>query len=365
MTYSIRQNKYTLKQVILALVSILILLGIAGYFGFQYVYKQNLQAIGTSSESQLIEIEQGATTQAVAEMLEQKQLIKASWAFSWYMRSEGLRSEVQAGTFALSPGQSVQEIAAVITGSNREVSNITILPEKRIDEIRVTLINNGFSPEEVDEALDPSSHQGHPALSEKPADATLEGYIYPETFAVEETTTAQEVISWSLDEMASRLTPDVRDAIKEQGLSVHEGIILASIVEREVGVENPEDRPQVAQVFISRLEIGMKLESNATTRYGAILRGDEATYSQQNDVTYSTPYNTYENEGLPPSPVSNVLATSIEAVAYPADTDYLYFVSADGCLAEVDEPCVNYFSNTLEEHERLVRQHCQIRCSPN
>jgi UPF0755 protein len=356
MNYSVKQPRYSLRTKLLVVaVSVGLVLAIIGYLGFRFVYTENLLPPGGSSASQIVEIEPGSTTQQVAKQLEADGLIKASWAFAWYMRTAGLRSELQAGTYALNSDQSVQEIATVITDSaQEELREVTILPEKRLDEIRADLINAGFPPEDVDVGLDASLYADHPALADKPSDATLEGYLYPETFQINQATELTDVIEASLNEMATRLSPQVRQAIRDKGLTVHEGVILASIVEREVGYANPEDRPRVAQVFLSRLELDMKLESNATTFYGAIIRGDESQYDQQNAVTYKTPYNTYENEGLPPSPVSNVLQSSINAVANPADTDYLFFVSGDGCVPEVDEPCVNYFSRTLQDHQRLA-----------
>ncbi len=364
MNYSIKQPTYSLRnKLLIVVISVFLIVGIGGYFGFRHIYTENLLPPGGSSSSQIIEIQSGATTQQVAAMLEDEGLIKASWAFSWYMRTAGLRSELQAGTYALNPSQSAEQIASVITDSSQEeLREVTILPEKRLDEIRADLINAGFSPADVDTALDASLYVDHPALADKPSDATLEGYLYPETFQINHATKVADVVEASLNEMATRLSPQVRQAIRDKGLTVHEGIILASIVEREVGDANPEDRPRVAQVFLSRLELGMKLESNATTFYGAVVRGDESRYKEQNAVTYQTPYNTYENEGLTPSPISNVLQSSIEAVANPADTDYLYFVSGDGCVPEVDEPCVNYFSSTLQEHEQFIQQHCTIQC---
>src|SRR5690606_37142837 len=113
----------------------------------------------------------------------------------------------------------------------------------------------------------PAAYLGHPALEGKPLGASLEGYLYPESFQRTGATTVQSIISQSLDEMAEALTPDIRAGIAAQGLSIHEGIILASIVGKEVSGKNPADRPQAAQVFLKRLKIGMRLQSNATDNY--------------------------------------------------------------------------------------------------
>jgi|AntRauTorckE6833_2_1112554.scaffolds.fasta_scaffold00271_11 UPF0755 protein len=357
MTYSIRKSRQGSSRIFILLIAVgvfLLILSLIGFGAHQY-YQSNLQPVSQTESSQLIIVEPGATTQQVAELLQDESLIRSSWAFAWYMRSNDLRDKIQAGTYALSPSMMVAEIADIITrGGVGDVTTFTVFPERRIDQIRDNLINDaGFSPEEADEALDPAQYEGHPALLDKPIEASLEGYLYPETFQINSTTTAVEIIEQSLDQMASYLSPATKAGFEKQGLSVHEGIILASIVEREVDTINPDDRSQVAQVFLSRLATDTALESNATASYGAVLDGAELSES------YTSPYNTYQNPGLPPGPVSNVSISSLKAVANPANTDFLYFVSGD---RDDEGVSVTYFSRTLEEHEEKVRQYCTEAC---
>jgi UPF0755 protein len=337
----------------------------ASFVGYRY-YQQQLEPVSTVEASRAITIKSGANVQQVARDLEQIGLIKSSWALEVYMRQNNLRSSLRSGTYSLSPHMSARQIAAIITSELALDRWVIIAPERRLDQIRDDLINDaGFTADEVDSALDPALYIDHPALIDRPAGASLEGYLYPETFKADANTTPQQIIELSLDEMAANLTPEIRSGIQAQGLTVHEGIILASIVEREVESTNPADRPQVAQVFYTRLEQGIKLQSNATTLYGAILSGDDDQFSDLGgEVSYPTAYNTYQNEGLPPSPISNVSVSSLEAVASPASTDYLYFVSGDDCLPGSGQAtCTNYFARTYEEHQRNVSQYCQLRCS--
>lgn len=356
--YRLRQRSSgRFKVFVVVLLLIIGIIGGAAFYGYRH-YQQQLEPLSQSDVIKVITVESGEGANSVADRLEQEGLVRAAWAFSWYLRSEGLRGDLRAGSYALQPRMSASEIADIITGSaDAQVESFTIAPERRIDQIRGDLINAGFTPNEVDAALNPDRHRDHPALANLPANATLEGYLYPETFAVDASTTADDIVRLSLDELDERLSNELVVAFEGHGLSIHEGIILASVVEREVSAQNPDNRPQVAQVFLSRLEIDMRLESDITALYGAVLDGVEPG----NRSGYTSPYNTYQNDGLPPSPISNVTSSSLEAVAFPADTDYLYFVSADDCL-EDDGVCTTYFSRTLEEHERLVQQHCQIRC---
>jgi UPF0755 protein len=147
--------------------------------------------------------------------------------------------------------------------------------------------------------------------------------------------------------MQDHLTPDVRGAFAKQGLSTYQGVILASIVEQEV--TRTDDRAQAAQVFLKRLSQNMMLGSDVTAFYGAVLAGKTPT------VSYDSPYNTRLHTGLPPTPISNVSESSLQAVAHPATTDWLYFVAGDDG--------VTHFSRTLEEHEALTRQYCTRLCA--
>jgi UPF0755 protein len=304
-------------------------------------YYKNLEPLSQSQANILINIESGSTAAEIAATLKDSDVIRETWAFEWYVRNNGLRDDLQAGTYYLSPSQSVPEIAQILTKGRVATDLVTILPGKRIDQIKQSLVNAGFAPPDVEQALDPARYAGHPALVDKPVNASLEGYIYPESFQMSPNTKPEVVIRAALDEMQKSLTPDVRAGIVRQGLTVHQGVILASIVEKEVGVA--DDRPVVAQVFLKRLKEGIKLESDATTSYGAIVAGDVPT------GTYNSPYNTYQNPGLTPGPISNVSASSLRAVAAPAGTDFLYFVAGNDCKTR--------FSKTFAEHEAFINAH--------
>lgn len=325
----------------LLIAGVLLLALVVGIGYIRYHYSQSIRPVSDSQQSKLITVELGATPNQIAVQLKKEGLIKETWAFEWYVRTNGLRDKLQAGSYYLSPSQDVKEIASVITKGRTATDLVTILPGKRIDQLKQSLVNAGFKPDDVEAAFNPSLYASHPALVDKPAEASLEGYVYPESFQKTAETKPQAVIEKALDEMQKHLTPDVRAGFVKQGLTVHQGVILASIVEKEVG--KTEDRPIVAQVFLKRLKIGMKLESDATTSYGAILRNKTPTHD------FDSPYNTYMYAGLTPGPVSNVSASSLKAVANPASTDYLFFVAGNDCQTR--------FSKTIEEHEDFIKQH--------
>jgi UPF0755 protein len=333
---------------LLVTIAILLLVLIAAVIVVRQMYDANLQPVSNSTEQVVITVAPEETVEAIAEDLKNHGLIRQVWAFERYVRNNSLGTKMQAGTYKFSPSMSAKEIARAIAEGRVAVDLITILPGQRIAEIRDAFIKAKFDPAAVDMALQPSQYAGHPALVDKPVEASLEGYLYPDSYQKSATTDPKLIIQQSLSEMAEKLTPDIRAAFARQGLNAYQAITIASLVEEEVSRQN--DRAQAAQVFLKRLSIGMPLGSDVSAFYGAIEAG------QKPSVDYDTPYNTRIHTGLPPGPVSNVTESSLKAVAYPANTDWLYFVSGDDGT--------NYFSKTLEEHETLTRQYCHRLCGP-
>jgi len=336
-------------QAVVLIIVAIIAVGLGGAMLARHIYNNELKPVSSGQHSVSINIPQGATLKEVASLLKQQHIIKSDWAFAQYVRNKDAADEIKAGTYELSPSQSVEEIVAIITEGKVATNLITILPGQRLDQIKKTFENSGFSVAAVDKAFNPDLYEDHPALVDKPVGASLEGYLYPESFQKTNDTTPEDIIRESLDEMQKRLTPDIRDAIEHRGLTVHQGIILASIVEREA--DTAADRQKIAQVFYSRLGKGMDLQSDATALYGAALAG------QPLSVNYKSVYNTYLHSGLPPGPISNVSDTSLAAVANPAKTDYLYFVAGDDGNV--------YFAKTQAEHDAQVSQYCHKLCSLN
>jgi UPF0755 protein len=325
-------------------------------------YEQNLRPLSSSQQTQDVTIPLGASVKEIAQILDEAQLIREAWAFEWYVRNNDAREALQAGTYPLRPNQSVQEIVAILTNGKVSTDLVTILPGQRLDEIKATLINYGFSEKDVETALDPAQYADHPALVDKPASASLEGYIFPESFQKTATTNPSQIIRQALDEMQEVLTPDVRAGIVRRGLTVHQGIILASIIDQESGSE--EDKPIISQVFQKRINIGMQLGSDVTAIYGAILDEvslpDDPARAAAISVSHDSPYNTRIHGGLPPGPIGNVSKSALQAVGNPAATDYLFFVAGDP--DEHGNPGKTYFARTVEEHEANVAEHCKILC---
>lgn len=324
------------------------LLLIAATVATHIAFNQLLKPVSDDKGTSQVIVKRGSTDVQIGNDLQDKKLIRSSWAFQRYVSSKEAGGSLQAGTYEISPSQSVPEIVSMLTRGKVVTNLVTILPGKSISQIRTTLIQFGFTENSVDAALNPDSYVGNSALVDKPSAASLEGYIYADSYQRTSETTPKMIISAALKEMDKTLTPELRDGFARQGLSTYQGIILASIVEKEVN--GKEDREQVAQVFLKRLKMNMRLQSNVTSSYGAILDGAKES------TRYPSVYNTYLHDGLPPTPVSNVTRESLRAVAFPAATDWLYFVSSDG------DESITYFSKTLEEHDANVKQYCKETC---
>ncbi|HSX31441.1 MAG TPA: endolytic transglycosylase MltG [Candidatus Saccharimonadales bacterium] len=312
-----------------------------------HFYHSNLRPLSAHGASQTITIESGTTPAEIANLLHNQHIIRNAWTFEAYVRHEGVGEDLQAGTYSLGPTQSVPDIVAQLTHGKVSTELVTILPGQRLDQVQQALLNDGFKKDDVTAALQASAYENNAALVDKPVGNSLEGYLYPDSFQRTSGTSASTIVQESIAEMQRHLTPDLRAAFAREGLSTYQGITLASIVEQEVS--NPSDRAQAAQVFLKRLSIGMSLGSDVTAIYGSRLVG------QGNSLSYDSPWNTLIHTGLPPTPISNVNDGALQAVAHPANTDWLFFVTGDDG--------VTHFSHTLAEHQALTQQYCHKLCS--
>ena len=340
------QRKSVFRRLAVAALIILVLI-VSGIFLARHVYNEGLKPVSNNQQTQLIVIKSGTSSNQIARQLADAHLIRSAWSFELYVHSHELGDQLQAGTYAFSPSQGTAAIVHTLTKGGVMTNLVTILPGRRLDQIRADLINDGFSPESVDKALDPAGYADLPVLTYKPAGNSLEGLLYPDSFQKTADTDPATIIRESLTEMGQHLTPALQAAFAGENLSVYQGLTLASIVEKEVSKSS--DKPQVAQVFLSRLKSGSTLGSDVTAYYGALVAGKNPS------VNYDSPYNTRLHTGLPPTPIATISDSSLQAAAHPADTAWLYFVSGDNGNT--------YFSTTLDQHNQQAAQYCHKLCS--
>jgi UPF0755 protein len=334
------------KRVMIVLVAGLLLIA-GATVAVRLAYYENLKPLSANAQPRLITVKEGASVKTIADTLQQEKIIRSSWALRLYVSSKEVGSELKAGSYDLAASQSVAEIIAQLTHGKVATNLVTILPGQRLDQIHKRLVQDGFSEADVKDALNPANYANNPALVDKPAAASLEGYLYPESYQKTNATTAKTIVTASLEQMNKRLTPELRSAFAKQGLSPYQAITLASIIEKEVPKQ--QDREQVAQTFLLRLRSGMKLQSDVTVYYGAFVSGKAP------DLTLDSPYNTYNYAGLPPTPISNVTISSLNAVASPSNTQWLYFVAGDDGTT--------HYAKTLAEHQANVQQYCKKLCA--
>lgn len=287
-------------------------------------------------------IEKGEGVRVIVQELQDKGLIKHKNFLLLYLKYKGIAGELRAGDYNLSHDLSPIEIVEIITDGDVKNRKITI-PEgwtnvkiaEYLDE------QNVVSKEEFLNAAKASYN--YDFLQGIPEGVDLEGFLFPDTYEISDDITASEIVCMMLDNFESKLSDEIRTQINNSGFTVYEVVTLASIVEREVAT--PDDRGMVAGVFLNRLDIDMPLESCATIQY--ILNKNEKQFTYEETRT-SSPYNTYLNKGLPVGPIGNPGVDSIKAVLNPTESNYLYFLSANG---------KTYFSETLDEHNQKKAQY--------
>lgn len=309
-------------------------------------YNAQLRPV-SSDKTQVVRvtIASGTRPNAIAKELKDSGVIRSEQAFAIYTRITRTENRLQAGTYKLLPSESIPEIVKHLVDGTVDKLSIQFLPGATLAENRQVLIKAGFSAADVDAAL--SKTYTSPLFDTKPSGTDLEGYIYGETYDFSSNATVEDILNRTFAQYEQVIQDnDLVAQFKAHGLTLYQGITLASIIQREA-VKGSE--AQIAQVFYSRLALNMPLGSDVTYQYIADKTG------VPRDPNLDSPYNTRINTGLPPGPISVPGLASLEAVAHPASGDYLFFLSGDDN--------VTYYAHTLSEHEANIKAHCQVKCA--
>jgi UPF0755 protein len=320
-------------------------------------YRDGLKPVDTSdSTTQRVVIESGMGLNSISHLLDQKNLIKNATVFEWYVRFRNVQDALQAGTFSLSRSMSLSEIVDHLRNGKTDTVTLTFYPgatlrdtsstvESKKTDVKTVLLRAGYDEGEIEAAL--RKQYTHPLLASKPLSADIEGYVFGETYKFPSSATVEQILMRTFDEMYSVVKEnDLEAAFETQGLTLHKGIILASIVQREV--PTPIDQAAVARVFYNRISAGMNLGSDVTYQYIADKTG------VPRDPGLESPYNTRIHTGLTPGPIAAPGKSALLAVAHPATNGYLFFLSGD------DDK--TYFATTQAEHEQNIVNYCQQKC---
>ena len=390
-----KSSEKPMKKVKRILFSFLILIFLAGLFGGGY-YWYSLQPVSSANcrfdsakaaaesnekeanfvcEYQTIEISAGESVKQIANNLKQADLIRNPFAFELYARINNLHAKLKTGKYSFRKTMSARAIAKQLVNGvvSSDVFNLTILPGTNLlgdkGKSQTGIIHQfrtlGYSEEEINQAL--TKHYDNPVLKglyadetklsnpDIPAKLALEGYLYGETYQFYNHEKLENVITTILNQFNDVVVSNqLEEKFKARGLSLREGIILASIIQKEA---RTEDMPGVSMVFQNRWRQGIALGSDVTATYAADITGIDRTNATNADIlAVNSLYNTRKFPGLPPGPIAVPSKAALLAVAEPdsSKASMLYFLTGDDGLM--------YYSSTDAEHNQKIRDHCQKLC---
>lgn len=314
-----------MKKLLGSLILITILgISLYGWWG------SRLDPVSDSKEEKSFIVSKGESVGEIAANLEKQGLIRSASAFKLYVKQSGLDQKVIPGTFRISPSKSSKEIAIMLT--NQPLENWVTLLE-------------GWRVEEMAEALSKKLE----IQSSKFIVEAKEGYMFPDTYLIPKEYSVEQIVTLLRNNFETKYSKELRAKIRAQGLTEEQGVILASIVEREA--RSDEVRTKVAGILLKRLKIGMGLNVDATIQYALGYQPSEKSWWKRHlsydDLKIASKYNTYIHAGLPPTPICNPSLSSLKAVAgADASTPYLYYYH--------DLKGNSYYAKTLEEHNTNV-----------
>ena len=293
---------------------------------------------------QNVTVPAGQGLKATAADLHDRGIIRNAFKFNLYARIKGYDKKVKAGEYRLKPSYSPRKILDIIVSGRVQLYKITIPEGYNLVQIADMMPAAGLGS--VQDFLAAANDGSLAAAYNIPGDS-FEGYLFPDTYHFPKGVAPEKIIKTMVRRFQEVFTAAWEKRARERNMTVHQVVTLASIIEKETGA--PAERPVISSVFHNRLKKDMRLASDPTVIYG--IKDFDGNLTRKDLITL-TPYNTYKIKGLPPGPIANPGAEAIQAALYPADTDYLFFVSKrDGS---------HYFSKTYPEHEKAVRKY-QLR----
>lgn len=312
------------------------------------------EPIGNGTDDITFVIEPGQNAHQIINNLVDSGLLQEGELFRNYLKYKGYDSQLVAGIFKINPVMTIPQLATTLLKAQPQDIELVFLPGWRKEEmaeyLRVIQPAN-IEADEFESIVDGRTDldlSNYNFLTSLPENATLEGFLFPDSYQIPVDTNTAQLVYMMLDNFDRRITPAMRQAFGVQGLSVYEAVILASIVQREAVVS--DERPLMVGVFLNRLSAGMLLQADPTVQYALGYQGESGTWWKSplntTDLKTDTPYNTYLYPGLPPGPIANPGLSALEAVSAPERSEFLYFVA--DCTSDI--PGLHVFSTTFEEH---------------
>ena len=366
-----KEKKSHVKAFVISFLVFLTLLSAGGYFGYQYVVDSLLPIDANSKKYVTVQIPDGSNVQEIGTTLEKAGLVKHGLIFSFYAKYKNY-TDLKAGYYNLQKSMSTEDLLKELQKGGTDepqepvLATLTIPEGYTIDQIaqavgqlqgdfKEPLTADAFLAKVQDENFISQEVAKYPSLleslptKESGARYRLEGYLFPATYSIKESTTIESLIDEMLAAMDKNLSP-YYSTIKSKNLTVNELLTIASLVEKE-GAKT-EDRKLIAGVFYNRLNRDMPLQSNIAILYAQGKLGQNISLAEDVaiDTNIDSPYNVYKNVGLMPGPVDSPSLDAIESSINQTKSDNLYFV------ADVTDGKV-YYANNQEDHDRNVAEH--------
>jgi UPF0755 protein len=323
----------SLKVVTIAALSVVVLA--TGVWAFSYATE--LARPSDAGEPVMVTVFEDQTDSEIAAELAAQGLIRSPLLFQGQFKLSG--GALIPGTYTLRKGMSVPQIVDRITGAG-PVEEAPVETASTAPESFDITIPEGWRMEQIAEEYERLGGEGGAQaflnavngidrsqfdfLADLPPEASLEGFLFPDTYRFNGRDPVPNVVTM-LNTFGTRYTPEMRQRTGEMGLTIHNVVTVASLVEREAQL--PEERPTIADVYLSRWEQNWKLDADPTVQYALGTPQDWWPKLSGDDLFHDSPYNTYQREGLPPGPIANPGFASIQAVLFPNDTPYMYFVA--------------------------------------
>ncbi|MFH1088228.1 MAG: endolytic transglycosylase MltG [Patescibacteria group bacterium] len=349
-------TKLTTK-IIIAAITIVVLISVAGWLWVSV----NLSA--PEDESRLVDftVVSGSSVETIASNLKQDNIIRNSTAFTLYVRWQGLSAQIQAGDYQLDASQDADVIARALSSGEALTNEIAITIPEGLSNAELSELlaqefadfSETFSDTDKNQAILTGSFINElqrtmpPQLSNQPLDSryfdlkpsenTLEGFFFPDTYRFFKDATPTEVAVRMLSNFNLQIDDELQAQIEASERTFYEILVMASILEKELITS--EDRRIAADLFWRRLDIGMALQSDATVNY---VTGKSELRPSFDDLETTSPYNTYQNVGLPPGPICNPGLDAIEAALNPTPNDFFYYLT--------DSDNITRWGRNLEEH---------------
>jgi UPF0755 protein len=314
--------------------------GVAFYVGYTRLHEPYK---GYAAPEVFVEIPSGAGPIGIGDRLVEAGVVRDRTTFRAAVWLSGRARALQAGEYRFAEPMTPMQVVDRLARGDVYRRPITFPEGLTMAEMAQVFAREGFGEASafLEAARDPS-----PIAELDPEAEDLEGYLFPETYSLPRGTSARTLVAQMVALFKQAVTPEMRQAYTARGLTLRQAVTMASLVEEETAL--PEERALVAAVYLNRHRLGMPLQADPTVIYALQREGRYDGNIRRDDLQFDSPYNTYRYPGLPPGPIASPGKGALEAVALPADVDYLYFVSRnDGS---------HVFARTLDEHNRNVRR---------